>query len=152
LAFAFGLSLIVDTQVIAQVESLVWMNDSKVKLEKDLVAKYGEPQRLRLQRGLKQVAELWRTEDGSASVFEEFVRTNFAGDQPTLDVMFNRFEHLLEQLNGHITEITREFRQQSDLDLGTIYPFDELFAGYSAGAHVTDDFFPKIKLAFIVLL
>jgi hypothetical protein len=151
LAFAFGLSLVVDTQVIAQVESLIWMNDSKVKLEKELVAMYGEPQRLRLQRGLKQVADLWRTEDGSASVFEEFVRTNFAGDQPTLDVMFNRFERLLEQLNGHITEITREFRQQSDLDLGTIYPFDELFAGYSAGAHVTDDFFQN-KLAFIVLL
>jgi hypothetical protein len=58
---------------------------------------------------------------------------------------------LLEQLNGHFTEVTREFRQQSDLDLGTIYPFDEIFAGYSASAHVADDFFQN-KLAFIVLL
>ena len=57
----------------------------------------------------------------------------------------------MEQLNGHLAEISREFRQQSDLDLGTIYPFDETFAGYSAGAHVTDDFFQN-KLAFIVLL
>ncbi|MGD1046345.1 MAG: hypothetical protein ABR936_13630 [Bacteroidota bacterium] len=150
-AFTFVLSLFVSIQVNAQTPPLAWMKDSQVKLEKELVAKYGEAQRSRLQQGLGQVAGFWRTEDGSASVFEDFVRTNFAGDQTTLDVMFNRFEYLLEQLNGHFTEISREFRQQSDLDLGTIYPFDEIFAGYSAGAHVIDDFFQN-KLAFIVLL
>jgi hypothetical protein len=148
---AFVLSLFVGTQVNAQVAPLAWIKDSQAKLEKELVAKYGEAQRPRLQQGLRQVASFWRTEDGSAAMFEDFVRTNFAGDQTTLDVLFNRFEYLLEQLNGHLTEIGREFRQQSDLDLGTIYPFDEIFAGYSAGAHVTDDFFQN-KLAFTVLL
>jgi hypothetical protein len=151
LAFAFVLSLFVGTQVNAQVAPLAWIKDSQAKVQKELITKYGEAQRPRLQQGLKQVASFWRAEDGSAAMFEDFVRTNFAGDQTTLDVMFNRFEYLLEQLNGHLTEIGREFRQQSDLDLGTIYPFDEIFAGYSAGAHVTDDFFQN-KLAFVVLL
>ena len=67
-----------------------WVKDFAAKLEKELVAKYGEPQRTRVQRGLHQIAEFWRSEDGDAATFEDFVRTNFAGDQATLDTMFNR--------------------------------------------------------------
>jgi len=151
IGFVFVLSLVTGTQVTAQVAPLTWMKDSQAKLEKELMVRYGEAQHPRIRQGLRQVASFWRSDDGDAPVFEDFVRINFAGDQTTLDVLFNRFEYLLEQLNGHFTEVTREFRQQSDLDLGTIYPFDEIFAGYSAGAHVTDDFFQN-KLAFIVLL
>jgi hypothetical protein len=128
-----------------------WMKDSMVSMERELVAKYGEPERPRLQRGLHQVAEFWRAEDGDAAVYEEFVRTNFAGDQPTLDTMFNRYERLLEQLDGHMHEINREFRQQMDLDLGPLLPFDEVFGGYDPSAHIIDDFFQN-KLAFTVLL
>jgi hypothetical protein len=151
LASIFIFPLIVGAQVNAQTVPPSWMKDSHIKLENELVAKYGETQRPRLQQGLRQVASFWRTDDGNKPVFEDFVRTNFAGDQTTLDVMFDRFEYLLEQLNGHLTEISREFRQQSDLNLGPIFPFDEIFAGYSPGAHITDDFFQN-KLAFIVLL
>ena len=105
----------------------------------------------RAQRGLQQVAEFWRAEDGDAATFEDFVRANFAGDQATLDTMFNRLESLLEQLGGHMHEINREFRQQSDLDLGPVLPFDEIIGGYDPSAHVLDDFFQN-KLAFVVLL
>ncbi|HKQ53287.1 MAG TPA: hypothetical protein VJT74_13015 [Pyrinomonadaceae bacterium] len=128
-----------------------WLKDSMTKLETELAAKYGEGVRARIERGLKQVASFWRAEDGDAAVFEEFVRTNFAGDQQTLDTMFARFQHNLEMVDGHMAEIGREFRQQSDLDLGEILPFDEVFAGYDPSAHVTDDFFQN-KLAFVVLL
>jgi hypothetical protein len=131
--------------------SLPWTKEVVAKLETELVAKYGEGQRDRLQRGLTQVSGFWRAEDGDREVFEQFVRTNFAGAQPTLDAMFARFQHNLEQLDGHMQEIGREFRQQADLDAGPILPFDELFAGYDASAHTTDDFF-KNKLAFVVLL
>ena len=127
------------------------MKTSREKLETELVAKYGEGQRVRLHRGMLQVASFWRTEDGDSSVFEEFVRTNFAGDQATLDTMFNRFQYNLEQLNGHMGEIGREFRNQSDLDLGPILGFDDIFAGYDPSAHINDDYFQN-KLAFIVLL
>ena len=130
---------------------LPWVKESMTKLETELVARHSEGVRARLQRGLKQVASFWRAEDGDATVFEEFVRTNFAGDQQTLDTMFARFQHNLEMVDGHMLEIGREFRQQSDLDLGPILPFDEMFAGYDASAHVTDDFFQN-KIAFVVLL
>ena len=131
--------------------SLPWMKESITKLEGELVAKYGEGQRVHVERGLKQVASFWRAEDGDRAVFEDFMRTNFAGEQATLDALFERFEHNLEQIDGHMQEIGREFRQQSDLDIGTILPFDDVFAGYDPSAHVTDDFFQN-KLAFIVLL
>jgi hypothetical protein len=131
--------------------TLPWMRDAIAKMEKELIAKYGEDQRPRVERGLRQVAEFWRAEDGDAAVFEEFVLANFAGEPATLDTMLLRYQRLLEQLHGHMHEINREFRQQADLDAGPVLPFDELFAGYDPAAHVVDDFFNN-KLAFVVLL
>lgn len=128
-----------------------WMTASIDKMEQELVAKYGEGQRARVKRGLGQVANFWRSEDGDAASYEEFVRRNFAGEQAKLDEMFNRFEWLSEKIGGHMNELTLAFRWQSDLDIGPILPFDEIFAGYNPGAHITDDFF-KNKLAFVVLL
>ena len=142
---------ITTTEAQAASPQLAGMKESAARLEQELVAKYGEEQRVRIHRGLGQVGDFWRADDGDARVFEELVRANFAGDQATLDTMFNRFERLLEQLNGHMHEINREFRQQIDLDSGPVLPFDELFAGYDPSAHITDDFFQN-KLAFVVLL
>jgi hypothetical protein len=127
------------------------MKTAVAKMEQELVSRYGETQRPRAQTGLRQVAEFWRSGDGDEATFEEFIRTNFAGDQASLDTMFDRFQSMLEQLEGHVHEINREFRQQQDLDLGKVMPYDEIFAGYDPGAHVLDDFFAN-KLAFIVLL
>ncbi|MGO9842197.1 MAG: hypothetical protein ACLPZF_13525 [Candidatus Acidiferrales bacterium] len=131
--------------------TLPWMRNATAKMEKELIAKYGEDQGTRVERGLRQVAEFWRAEDGDAAAFEEFVLANFAGDPATLDTMLLRYQRLLEQLHGHMHEINREFRQQADLDAGPVLPFDELFAGYDPAAHVVDDFFNN-KLAFVVLL
>jgi hypothetical protein len=130
---------------------LPWIKAATEKLEAQLTAKYGEGQRQRMERGLGQVAEFWRTEDGDSQSFESFVLANFAGEPTTLDALFLRFQRLLEQIHGHMQEISREVRQQSDLDLGLVLPFDDLFAGYDASAHVIDDFFTN-KLAFVVLL
>ncbi|HEX9986800.1 MAG TPA: hypothetical protein VGF69_26325 [Thermoanaerobaculia bacterium] len=127
------------------------VDSSMQKLETELVAKYGEGQRARLRRGMKQAAQFWRAEDGTAADFEELVRTHFAGDAVTLDALFNRAQFVFESLDGHLNEIGRDLDWQSDLDLGPIYPFDEIMAGYEAGAHLTDDLFAN-KLAFVVLL
>lgn len=136
------------TQTMSQ---LPWLKSSTKKLIDELAAKYGDASRQRLQSGMDQVSKFWRPEDGDAATFEEFVRTNFAGDQATLDTLFERFEVNLEKLDGHLHEINRVFRNQSDLNVGPIMPFDEVFAGYDPSAHITDDLFQN-KLAFIVLL
>ncbi len=98
-----------------------------------------------------QASRLWRPEDGNRKVFEDFVRTHFAGDQASLDALFNRMEFVLESLDGHMLEIGRDFRWYSELDLGPMIPVDEILAGFDPGAHVSDDAF-KNKLAFAVLL
>ncbi len=67
------------------------------------------------------------------------------------NAFFSRMEFALESLDGHMNEIARDFRKQSDLDIGEIYAFDEILAGYDPSAHVNEDFF-KNRLAFAVLL
>src|SRR5205814_9304787 len=124
---------------------------STAALEKELLAKYGEGQRERLARGLKQVARFWKAGDGDAKAFEEFVRSNFAGDSATQDALFERLELAMESIDGNMLEINRDVRMQSDLDRGPLYQFDEILAGYDPSAHVNDDFFAN-KLAFVVLL
>lgn len=119
--------------------------------ERDLVSSYGEAQRARIQRGLRQAASFWRAEDGDDKAFQDFALTQFAGDSAALEVLFARFEHHLEQLSGHMQEISRELRAHVDLDRGPILPFDEIFSGYDPSAHLLDDFFHN-KLAFAVLL
>ena len=121
------------------------------QLESELVAKYGEPQRARAHRGIAQVAALWRMEDGDANAFATFVRESFAGDQPALDAMFVRYQHNMEVILGHSHEIHRSLLEPSELDVGPIAPYDEVFAGWDPKAHLLDDFFEN-KLAFTALL
>jgi hypothetical protein len=132
-------------------DGLEWVSAAVGALEEELVARHGEAQRERARRGLAQVAAFWRLDDGTRGEMEDFVRVNFAGDRETLDSMFARFQELLEQLDGHMLEISLSFKRQSDLDLGPIYPFDEAFAGYDPAAHVSDDLFGN-RLGFVVLL
>jgi hypothetical protein len=131
--------------------NLAWLSESTTYLEREMTATRGAAFGDRLSRGLRQIGAYWQAQDGDREVFENFVRANFAADQGSLDALFDRFQRLLEQLDGHMHEIGREFRQQADLDLGPILPLDEISAGYDPGAHIADDFFEN-KLAFIVLL
>lgn len=128
-----------------------WLPAELASAEKNLVARHGETQHARITRGLHQVADRWRDEDGDAAVFREFVAANFAGDQSTLDEVFNRFERRLEVLDGHMVEMGFEFRLHTDLDSGRILPVDELFSAYAPTAHLADDFFAN-KIAFVALL
>ena len=121
------------------------------RLQTELAQKYGEAERPRIERALQQASGYWRKEDGDEKAFEQVVRTYFSADSVARNAFFKRMEKCLESLNGHMTEISRDFRWQTDLDLGEIYPFDEILAGYNPSAHFIDDFFQN-KLAFAVLL
>ena len=127
------------------------LDSTSSRLAQGLVAKHGEGQRVRIQRGLKQVRVFWRAEDGDEKAFEAFVQGQFAGDQKALDALFNRLEFALESYFGHAHEIGRDFRWHTDLDLGPVLPVDEILSGYDPGAHFVDDAFTN-KLAFVVLL
>ena len=127
------------------------LQSSIKKMEQELIQKHGEQSRQRIQTGVQQVSQFWRTSDGDAAAFEDFVRANFISDQQTLDQTFRRFEKAFEALSGHLHEINLSFREQSDLDIGPVLPIDEILGAYDPYAHVNDDFFAN-KLAFIALL
>lgn len=117
----------------------------------ELVARHGEDQRARLERGLAQLDSYWRAEDGDRAARDAFVRAHFAGDPATLDALFERLQAGLESLDGHLNEIVRDWRSHADLDRGPILPFDETMAAYDPGAHLLEDLFAN-RLAFTVLL
>ncbi|HVQ55022.1 MAG TPA: hypothetical protein VMT25_07570, partial [Thermoanaerobaculia bacterium] len=121
------------------------------KLATELATKYGESERSRIERGLNQAARFWRKEDGDEAAFAAVARAQIAQDSAVRNALFSRMEFGLESLDGHMNEIARDFRRQSDLDIGEIYAFDEILAGYDPAAHVNDDFFSN-RLAFAVLL
>ncbi|HEY8050354.1 MAG TPA: hypothetical protein VIE63_14360 [Ramlibacter sp.] len=127
------------------------LQPSIAKMRGELAAKYGEAQRARIERGLTQVAALWRTEDGGAADFEAFARANFAGDAAAQDELFQRMELILESVDGHMHEIARDLARQATLEVGPLLPLDAALAAYDPSAHITQDFFAN-KVAFVVLL
>ena len=127
------------------------MKQTIAGLENEMAQKWGEAERPRIEQGVRQAARFWRAEDGDEKAFAEVVRTYYAGDSVARNAFFSRMEKCLESLDGHMNEIARDFRWQTDLDLGEVYPFDQVLAGYDPSAHFVDDSFQN-KLAFAVLL
>ncbi len=120
-------------------------------LEDELAGRHGEDSRARAKRGLAQAASLWRSSDGDAAAFAEMAKTHFLADPAGLDALFTRMQKVLESVDGHLLEVTRDLREHSDLDRGEILAFDEAMAGWDPSAHVLDDLFGN-RLAFAVLL
>jgi len=118
--------------------------DAKAKL----LAKHGPAHRERIERGVDQVASLWRTSDGDLAAF---CLDQFVADPAARDVLFDRLQTAIEQLKGHVLEADRTMRWHSEVDTGPMQPVDRLLAGYSAGAHVVEDLFAT-KVAFAALL
>lgn len=136
---------------VASASILPWNKDSLANLERELVARHGEAQRGRIHRGIQQANQFWQKQDGEPDAFVDFVRTQFAPDQASQDLLFQRLEFVLESYQGHMLEVSRDFRWNSELDLGPLQPVDELLSGYDPGAHFIEDAFAT-KLAFVVLL
>jgi hypothetical protein len=105
-------------------------------------------QKERIDRGVDQVASLWRPSDGDLGAF---VAKHFIADPAALDATFARLEAIFEQMDGHFAEIARELRRPTDLDLGPLLPVDPLLAAYDPAAHVAEDLFQS-KVAFVALL
>ncbi|MFO0585244.1 MAG: hypothetical protein U0229_23440 [Anaeromyxobacter sp.] len=118
---------------------------------KALVAKHGEPERARIERGVAQAASLWRKSDGDGKAFQAFCEEQFLPRGPALDAGFSRLEAAIEALEGNGLEMGRTLRSGADLDLGPLQPLDPLLAAFDPTAHFNDDLFDQ-KIAFAVLL
>ncbi|MFH1193438.1 MAG: hypothetical protein V1661_00420 [bacterium] len=117
----------------------------------ELATKHGEAERERIETGVKQAADLWREEDGTAEEFHSFCLEHFVSGEKELENFFNRFQDNLEQINGHFHEMSRFLKKPLQVDIGEKTDLDLLFSSYSPSAHLSDDLF-KSKLAFAALL
>jgi len=116
-----------------------------------LLLKYGETCKLRIDKGVQQVASFWRPEDGGAEAYAKFCRENFIGGPERLQGYFKRLERNFEVLHGHLNQISLDLKRPLHLDWGDITPSDERFGQFDPGAHLSEDMFNS-KIAFEVLL
>jgi hypothetical protein len=131
---------------------------SKMSLsEKDIMgvigqmhAKFGAKQKKRAETGVRQVARLWKKEDGSPEQFAKFCLTHFMVGKD-LDALFARFEQKTELLRGHFKSMILGLHLEMDEDVGPLMPVDKLFYGYNPATHAMEDMFTN-KIAFVALL
>lgn len=117
----------------------------------ELQNEYGDQHLFRIEKGVKQTAELWREKDGDASVFKDFCMNQFVADQTELDTLFFRLSRNFETINGSLLKINKDLKRQLHLDMGDIQSIDLMFGSYNPYAHLTEDFFSN-KIAFVVTL
>ncbi len=113
-----------------------------------LLAAHGEAARARIERGVDQVAALWRADDGDLVAF---CSAQFAASPAAVDGLFTRLQDQLEAVDGHVLEMQRSLRWHTDVDTGPQLPVDPLLAAYDPGARVVEDLFVS-KVAFAALL
>jgi hypothetical protein len=113
-----------------------------------LIKKHGEPHRAAIERGVDQVAALWRASDGDLAAFCE---EQFLVDAKARDVLFERMQEVNEQTRGHFLELGRTLRWNTEVDTGPMAAVEPLLASWDASAHVTEDMFQS-KIAFAALL
>jgi hypothetical protein len=114
----------------------------------ELVKKHGDAQRPRIERGLRQVAALWRSSDGNLA---EFAREHFVADETQLENHVLRLQTAFEELDGHTNEMVRELKRPLDTDEGPLSPLDKLLGSVDPSVHVIEDLFQS-KVGFWVLL
>ncbi len=116
-----------------------------------LAAKYPGANKVLIEKGVNQIAALWTEKDGAAKDFEAFCLENWLGTPELKKNVFNRISTNFESFFGHSNMISLDFKRAVHLDLGEVYPIDEIFGAYEPTAHFNDDFFTN-KIAFIVAL
>jgi hypothetical protein len=122
--------------------------ESVAEAKQKLIAKHGEAHRVAIERGVEQVALLWRASDGDIVAFclEQFV-----AETKARDALFERLQEVNEQMRGHFLELGRTTRWHTEVDTGPVAAVEPLLASYDPGAHVIEDMF-KSKVAFAALL
>lgn len=111
----------------------------------------GEAPKFRIERGVQQVANLWRESDGTVKDFEDFCLGNFVAEEAALENLYRKLERNFEIFNGYFHKMDVLLKEPIQLEGPEIEPVDMMFGSYNAAAHLTDDFFNN-KIAFLTAL
>ncbi|MCL2039162.1 MAG: hypothetical protein FWG85_01890 [Bacteroidetes bacterium] len=125
----------------------------------ELVNKYGNEHRARIEKGVKQIAALWRTQpidasdnsvDGTSNDFIEFCKNSFVSDSVKLFELFNSCQTHLEVILGHFNKVSLQLKRPVHLEgYASITLADEILAGYEPSDNLVNDMFAN-KFAFLV--
>ena len=63
-----------------------------------------------IETGVRQVAHLWQSQDGTDSEFQEFCVKNYITDPEQKQQVFQKVSHYFEALWGHFNEITLQLQ------------------------------------------
>lgn len=129
-----------------------FISDNQVsEVTKQLKDSLGEASAFRLERGVRQAADLWRETDGTAEEFSTFCKTNFVADTAKLTTLFTKLERNFEIFRGYFNNIDLKLKEPLQLDGSEVEPVDMMFGGYDVSAHLNDDMFAN-KIAFLTAL
>lgn len=118
---------------------------------KALLEQHGKEQQFRIERGVHQVASLWRNVDGNSEEFENFCKTHFISDAEKINNLFEKFSHYIEILGGLRNRMTLDLQKHVHLDMGPISEIDQIFSEYDPGSHIDEDLYLN-KIAFYIVL
>lgn len=105
----------------------------------------------RMERGVRQTAELWREEDGTEDDFLLFVQDNFKADADGRELLASKLSRAFEQYFCYNDMLTVDLQKPTVLEGDTVTDIDYIFGAFSPTAHFTDDMFGN-KVAFITML
>lgn len=111
----------------------------------------GTSAEFRIERGVRQVANLWREADGTPEEFATFCKKNFAADDAQLEKLFNTLERNFEVFDGYFHKMDVELKKPLQLEGDEITPVDMMFGSYDATSHLNDDLYNN-KIAFLTAL
>lgn len=128
------------------------MNDqTQSEVISELKQKYPSANPMRIERGVKQAAELWQNEQGNKADFKEFCLTNFVADSLKTDRLFEKLQRNYEILWGNYGIMGMQLNEPIDLTDGEVEEIDLAFGAYSPSAHLVQDLYNN-KIAFITAL
>lgn len=106
----------------------------------------------RMERGVRQAAALWRSEDGTAEEFRTFAYYHYATTKEERTALFESLSQVFEKLNESADMLTVELLKPTQLvNAGEPTEVDWIMSGYSTTAHQQEDLF-RNKVAFITIL
>ena len=116
-----------------------------------LVEKYGGQEQVRMEKGVKQMAALWESKDGTKEEFTAYCLENYVADAAVRERIFERLCKQFEAIFGGFNKMAVSLLEPTHVTDFEYFSIDEAFGAWSPTAHFEEDFFAN-KIAFYVML
>ncbi|MGL4956204.1 MAG: hypothetical protein ACRC9X_03395 [Bacteroidales bacterium] len=127
------------------------MNQQIPKILDALRELYPNLDECRAQKGIQQVAELWRTTDGRQAEFVQFCTVNYVHNENDRRAMFDKFSDKMEIILGNFNVMMRNLQKPLHEVGAPITEMDLSVGALNLSAHLVEDFFSS-KIAFKIIL